>query len=480
MFCLALDSKKDVRIVFCDISKAFDRVWHEGLLFKLSQIGIGGKMLNFFKNYLSDRQQCVVIEGHSSEPGFISAGVPQGSVLGPLLFLVYINDLTNNIISNIKLFADDTSLYIEVDEPDQSANILNHDLRTLKIWADQWLVSFSAPKTKLMTCTFRNINHPNIVFDNVVLPETDSHKHLGLTFTKNLSWSCHIGNIIKSVSPMVDVLKKLKYSIDRDTLEKIYFTFIRSKLEYGCYIWDNCTKSDSKCLEDLQLSVARIVTGARKGTSHELINNELKWPSLADRRLGFKMKNFVKIISKEAPNYLQSLLPKTFSEIRPESRNPNNFYPILTRTETFKNSFIPSAIAYWNSLDISNRSLSFINKVMHHVKTPLFNYGRRTSNIKHSQLRMNCSKLNHHLFLLHVNDSSRCPCGYDCEDNNHFLLHCPLYHENRVRMFVGIGVLCTIEVSTSLLLYGSEELDFSTNCKIFDIVHKFIEESGRL
>jgi hypothetical protein len=91
------------------------------------------------------------------------------------------------------------------------------------------------------------------------------------------------------VSPIVDVLKKLKYSLDRESLEKIYFSFIRSKLEYGCHIWDNCSKTDAKSLETLQLNVARIVTGARKGTSHLLINNELHWPSLESRRKGFKL-----------------------------------------------------------------------------------------------------------------------------------------------------------------------------------------------
>ena len=158
----------------------------------------------------------------------------------------------------------------------------------------------SAEKTWLMTCSFRSIDHPDIVFNGVVLPEVDTHKHLGITLNSNLSWSSHIDTILGSVSPMADVLKKLKCSVDKESLEKIYFSFIRPKLEYGCYIWDNygcyiwdnCDKGDKKKLEDFQLSIARTVTGAWKGTSHELISNELNWPSLTDRREGVKLKNF--------------------------------------------------------------------------------------------------------------------------------------------------------------------------------------------
>ena len=162
VFSQALDEKKDVRIVFCDISKAFDRVWHDGLIFKLEKIGIGD-LLNFFKHYLSNRTQSVIIDGQICSVGHIKAGVPQGSSLGPLLFLVYINDLTENIRSNIKLFADNTSLFINVEDPVQSALVLNDDLLTIKRWADQWLVNFSAEKTKLMTCSFRSIDHPGVI-----------------------------------------------------------------------------------------------------------------------------------------------------------------------------------------------------------------------------------------------------------------------------------------------------------------------------
>ena len=126
-FAQALDSGKEVRVVFCDISKAFDRVWHEGLLLKLEAAGISGNLLLWFRSYLTDRKQRVVHPGAEPEWTYIRAGVPQGSILGPLLFLLFINDIVDEIGCHIRLFADDTSLYITVENPDMAAELLNID-----------------------------------------------------------------------------------------------------------------------------------------------------------------------------------------------------------------------------------------------------------------------------------------------------------------------------------------------------------------
>ena len=137
-----------MRAVFCDISKAFDRVWHKGLLYKLRRIGISGSLLSWFANYLKGRRQRVVLPGVSSNWSSINAGVPQGSILGPLLFLIYINDIVENINSSIRLFADDTSLYIIVDDPTDAAITLNSDLSKVHRWATDWLVSFNPTKSE--------------------------------------------------------------------------------------------------------------------------------------------------------------------------------------------------------------------------------------------------------------------------------------------------------------------------------------------
>ena len=146
IFCEALDAGKEVRAVFCDISKAFDRVWHAGLIHKLEAAGATGEVLIWFKNYLSDRRQRVVLPGVSSDWTYIRAGVPQGSILGPLLFLVYINDIVFDTGSHIRLLADDTSLFIIVDDPTTAAGCLNSDLEKISRWATTWLVTFNPTK----------------------------------------------------------------------------------------------------------------------------------------------------------------------------------------------------------------------------------------------------------------------------------------------------------------------------------------------
>ena len=137
-FCSASDRGKELRVVFLDITKAFDRVWHVGLLQKLHKSGINNSLLAWFKDYLADRTQRVVLNGKTSEWSHIKAGVPQGSVLGPLLFLLYINDMSTVIQHcQIRLFADDTCLYIEVDNRIDAAAKINYDLQCLYDWSQE-------------------------------------------------------------------------------------------------------------------------------------------------------------------------------------------------------------------------------------------------------------------------------------------------------------------------------------------------------
>ena len=184
-FCEATDSNKEVRAVFCDITKAFDQVLHKGLLHKLRCLGVSDQDLKWFTSYLSGRRQRVVINGKCSDWASFEAGVPQGSILGPLLFIVYINDIVKNISCSICLFADDIRPHIIVKRPDLAAKLLNGDLQTISDWADLWLVEFHAKKTISMTLTMKlnPVLHPPLFLNNTMIQEVSTHRHLGHTFS---------------------------------------------------------------------------------------------------------------------------------------------------------------------------------------------------------------------------------------------------------------------------------------------------------
>ena len=161
-FYNAINEGKDVRIVYLDISKAFDRVWHKGLLFKLNKFGIGGKLLKWFSDYLSNRYQRVIINGQCSDWLKVTAGVPQGSVLDPLLFLVFINDITSVVkYCDIRLFADDTCLFLKVINPAIATTCINKDLLNIEKWANQWLIKFSPSKTESSVISLKQNSRNN-------------------------------------------------------------------------------------------------------------------------------------------------------------------------------------------------------------------------------------------------------------------------------------------------------------------------------
>ena len=226
-------------IVFCDVSKAFDRVWHKGLLFKLRQNGIEGKLLEWLNSYLSQRKQNVGLKSCFSYLKSIFAGVPQESVLGPLLFLVYINNIAEHLLSLTRLFADDSSLFYSAARIDDIAGIINHDIQLLSNWARQWLVTFNPLKTEAVLFTLKKINIlPQLVFDNIPINLVDSHKHLGVTLSSTGQWHSHFENIVLSATNILGIMRKLKYSISRNALNQMYMSFLLPVVEYASVVWD--------------------------------------------------------------------------------------------------------------------------------------------------------------------------------------------------------------------------------------------------
>ena len=176
---LDTDPSIDTRSVFLDMSKAFDKVWHEGLIFKLRSYGIDSKLLLLFENYLYNRKQRVILNGVTSSWKPVQSGVPQGSVLGPLLFLIFINDLPENIVCQPKLFADDVSLNAVMFDHDEATGNLNADLKLIYEWSIKWKMVFNPdvnkPAEEIVFTNRSFIPYDNIVFNNANVKAVDSH-----------------------------------------------------------------------------------------------------------------------------------------------------------------------------------------------------------------------------------------------------------------------------------------------------------------
>ena len=188
----ALDNKHLTSVTFADISKAFDTVWIRALLLKLEKYGVKGDVLAWLKSYLSNRTQKVMIKDALSSVGQLRAGVPQGSVLGPLLFLVFINDIADHMSGLGRLFADDTSIGHVADDEHTLKNLINSDLACLNEWSKRWLVKFNQNKTDIMVFSLRNtLNHLVLDFNGIPINTVDSHKHLGVIFSSDCKWNKH-------------------------------------------------------------------------------------------------------------------------------------------------------------------------------------------------------------------------------------------------------------------------------------------------
>ena len=498
----ALDKKSDACLVFLDISKAFDKVWHRGLLHKLRQFGMSNVLVDWFASYLVNRKQQVIIDGVSSDPALITAGVPQGSILGPLLFLIYINDLVDNLVCDPHLFADDTFLLDIFKNEMASAIRVNRDLAVIHDWGITWKVDFNPIKTYCMiVCKkTRRTNYPDLTFNNSPIVRTDSHKHLGLTITHNFLWSEHIDNTIVKASRCIHFINNVKFLLPRGSLSSLYKTMVLPIIEYCDVIYDNCTIRQSLALEQVQRRAALVCTGAYRHTSNDLLLAELGWQPLRLRRQIHKLLLFYKIVNLLTPLYLRSLVPRPVdNRYRLRSTSNAALQVPFSRLSCTRNAFVHSTVKLWNSLELDVRSIdslySFKTKLKqlfhkeHNIKfipTLYSRIPRGTASVYHCRLRLRLSALNFHRFTYNFIDNKACPnCHFQCENTNHYLLHCPAYAAPRavlmgsLRNHLPTSIINNETALESHMIYGSHDLDFTTNLSIFAYVFTYLDATGR-
>ena len=308
-------------------------------------------------------------------------------------------------------------------------------------------------------------------------------KHLGIYLSNDCTWHHHIKYITEKAWGRINVMRKLKYKLDRKSLETIYTVFIRPLLEYGDVIWDNCAQYEKQELEKIQHEAARIATGATRLVSIDALYKEINWISLEQRRQNHKLTLFYKMMSHFAPAYLSSLIPQSVGNIsRYNLRNSENIQTMDSRTNLYYNSFLPSTVRAWNNLPIQIKQSETVYSFKHSLtpdmtSVPKYYYTRnRKAQILHVRLRTNCSSLNLDLFLKGISDSPMCRCG-SIENSQHFFFHCPLFEQYRNQL---LNIVSRFQKpSLDLLLYGDPSLTYDTNITIFDTVHQYILNSKR-
>ena len=371
----AFDEGRHVHACFLDIAKAFDRVDHGLLLHKLASMGVRGSEFAWFESYLCGRSICTSVDGVRSSMAAISSGVPQGSVLGPLLFVLYFSDLPAVVKTSCALFADDTLVYDTDCSGDRSAPCcrLQSDLDEVQDWADTWASTFNAGKSAHVIFSKHRLEavSPQLYLNTAPIPSKDSVKHLGVRLTSSLQWSSHVKMVIQQTSYAVSTLKRLAYRIagSADFVKPLYLTIVRPVLEHACAAWSSCLKSDSVALERMQLSIARAILHLpRRKASNCDVLTAIGWPTLAWRRRRYQLLLLWRLQHGEGPPCLRDSLPASVSARCAYSfRNPNSLaFPSCSSVRRLK-SFLPASISLWNALPPSVTSVSSSSSFLRHL-----------------------------------------------------------------------------------------------------------------
>ena len=278
-------------------------------------------------------------------------------------------------------------------------------------------------------------------------------------------------------------MRKLKFKLDRKSLEIIYTTFIRPILEYGDVIWVNCTQYEKQELDKIQTEAARIATGTTKLVSLTALYKEICWETLEQRRHNHKLTLFYKMLNNITPLYLSSLVPQSISNIsRYNLRNSNDLQTINARSNQYFSSFLPSSVRAWNNLSPEERQHESINSFkcfLQKDKTTVpkhYYTGCRKGQILLARLRTNCSSLNFDLFVKNISDSPLCHCG-SIENAQHCFFHCSFYQAQRNELINAISSYK--HPSLKLFLHGDLSLSLEINKLIFKIVYRYIIETKR-
>jgi hypothetical protein len=345
--------------VALDISKAFDRVWHRALVSKLPAFGIYPSLCNLLADFLSDRAIAVAVDGHRSSFKSINSGVPQGSVLSPTLFLIFINDLLSVTSAPIHSYADDSTLHYSFQLgpcPTQSQIFnarrmalerLTSDLSLISKWGKENMVVFNASKTQFLHLTTRH-NLPdnyNIFFENTQLNPSAVLNILGVSFSRDLTWKDHVVSLTKQASKRLGVLRRLQRFFTSDQLLALYKGIVRPCMEYASHIWGYSPPSHTVLLDRVEARAFRII-------NDPVLTNCLQ--SLSTRRIVASLSLFYRYYNGHCSSELSNRLPPPLRRVRATrlsiQSHPFSVQLVNPRLDRCARSFIYKTSGVWNTL----------------------------------------------------------------------------------------------------------------------------------
>ena len=338
---------------------------HHRLFTKLKGYGISGNILEWIKNFLSERKQKVVLNGSNSKWTDVTSGIPQGSVLGPILFTIYINDLPDVVQNVAKLFADDTKLYTAVNNTNDEIK-LQGDIDRLMQWSKDWLLTFN--KSKCKHVHFGPPNNAKYQMGGDIIIQSTEEKDLGITIDEKLKFQIHINNQTKKANQRLGMIKRSFTYMDKNMFTTLYKSIVRPHLEYGSNIWSVMYKKEAIQIENVQRRATKLVKNIQH-LSYSDRSRYLGLPSLQYRRLRSDMVETFRIINNIDKVNSKKIFPKNENTTR---GHKHKIYKKNCRTNIRKYSFSQRVVDTWNSLPAkvieSNTVNGFKNQLNSHWK----------------------------------------------------------------------------------------------------------------